>query len=509
MWLRKLAETCRANAWKCRAVELPAWAGIQITLLAALLLAAPLLADPPKVFSERDWIDSPEAYFLTPAEKALWYRTVLTEKEAKDFIDEYRHKRGDAFKRQVMSRIEFADAHFGIGGLRGSLSARGRVWIILGSPSTERTIRTTVTAAVPGGAQLQNNSIEQRGRVTTEWVYRPERLPKSLQLPSLTVRYITDLSRGFQNIDNLGQVEPYLAKAVELFVADQALPPTGRLPEAVAVPSNVTQAGLPQDPLWKADENLAGAFVTGEPFISPTEQPFYAVSFYVPKNAQAFRDTKSVLFVGLVKTADGKDVTALREQLELQPYGSGGDRYVDRSFALPADNYKATFALFTPEGSTLLAAHHADFVVKPAGATWISSLLLTSKVETLDQQLPLDPFTFVATKYAVKGDRRFGATDRVGFYTVIANPSGEPRPVVSMQLTVTRDGKVLDQTPADRVPLVQTGPHTWLVGSLFEPDTFKPGHYTLEVRLRDLKADTGSNAFMNGYVMKAEFDVAQ
>jgi hypothetical protein len=115
----------------------------------------------------------------------------------------------------------------------------------------------------------------------------------------------------------------------------------------------------------------------------------------------------------------------------------------------------------------------------------------------------------VATKYAVKGDHRFGASDKVGFYTVISNPTGEPQPVVSMQLTVVRDGKVLDQTPSERVPLVQTGPHTWLVGSLFEPSTFKPGHYTLEVRLRDLKADKGSNAFMNGYVTKAEFDVAQ
>ena len=46
------------------------------------------------------------------------------------------------------------------------------------------------------------------------------------------------------------------------------------------------------------------------------------------------------------------------------------------------------------------------------------------------------------------------------------------------------------------------GPHTWLVGTQFEANTFKPGHYGLELQLRDTKAEPAKD-----YVTKTEFDV--
>ena len=471
-------------------------------LVAAMLVAGaalPLLADAAnKPVTLLDWINSPQAYFLTADERNQWDLNVKSESKAKDFIDEYWRKRGPEFKRQVMGRIEFADKTFGFSGIPGSQTPRGRVWMILGSPTNVREIRRGVTT--PSSATFGvNNSVEQRGRATVVWTYRPDRLPKELGLPSLTINFIQDMQHSMENIDNVGNVEPQLRRAIEIFAGTKALAPTLRAELTVPQPKI---ADVPsEDPLWKVQENLGGTYMTAEPFISPTEEPFYAVSFFVPKDDAAFKDLKSVLFVGLVKSADGAVIANLREQADLQPYGDSADRYVDRSIALAPGKYDGVFALFSPEGTTMLASRRASFTVPEKTAPHASSVLLTSEIKELEKQFPLDPFTFVATKYAVKGNRRFRAGEKIGFFTVVANPSGEPQPSLTLKMTVSRDGKVVSRTPPEPAPLTQTGPHTWLIGTQFEANTFKPGHYAIEVQLRDAKAPNAS------YVSTAEFDV--
>ena len=76
---------------------------------------------------------------------------------------------------------------------------------------------------------------------------------------------------------------------------------------------------------------------------------------------------------------------------------------------------------------------------------------------------------------------------------------------MTMRMTITRDGKQVDRTPMQPVDLIQAGPHTWLVGTQFEANTFKPGHYGLELQLRDTKAE----ATKEPYLTKTEFDVVQ
>jgi hypothetical protein len=57
------------------------------------------------------------------------------------------------------------------------------------------------------------------------------------------------------------------------------------------------------------------------------------------------------------------------------------------------------------------------------------------------------------------------------------------------------------------VELTQTGPHTYLLATQFEPNSLSPGHYAIEVQLRDMKADKTTDAYTKGYLSKAEFDV--
>ena len=155
----------------------------------------------------------------------------------------------------------------------------------------------------------------------------------------------------------------------------------------------------------------------------------------------------------------------------------------------------------------MLASRRVQFAVPEKSAPRASAVLLTSQINELEKQGSLDPFTFVATKYAVKGNRRFRPAEKIGLFTVVANPAGDPQPSMTLKMTVSKDGKVVDRTPPEPAPLTQTGPHTWLIGTQFDPNTFKPGHYAIEVQVRDMKADKATDAYTKGYVSTAEFDV--
>jgi len=137
----------------------------------------------------------------------------------------------------------------------------------------------------------------------------------------------------------------------------------------------------------------------------------------------------------------------------------------------------------------------------------VSQLLPSAQVESFEKQFELDPFTFVATKYAVKGDHRFTAKDKISFFTVVSNPAGDQNPQLTMSVKILRDGKVIHRLPAEPAALTQTGPHTFLVGPAFDPGTFEPGQYTIEVQLKDLNAPKEADGSIKSYTTRADFKV--
>src|SRR4051794_11469470 len=93
-------------------------------LLVAALAAFPLLAavaDEPLA----NWIDSPEAYFLTTAERSEWL-AFETNAQKEAFRERYWSRRDptpttprNEFKEVVQARIAAADKSFALQGIRG------------------------------------------------------------------------------------------------------------------------------------------------------------------------------------------------------------------------------------------------------------------------------------------------------------------------------------------------------------------------------------------------------
>jgi GWxTD domain-containing protein len=494
----------------------------KITLIATVVLAVSVMgAD-----DVMKWNKTPEAYFMSAAEKAGW-KNVASPEQAQQFIDEYRRKRGEQFLKDVRTRIDIADKQFKLDKTPGSLTQKGRVFILLGAPTQSRSNRNVDdsragTAGIPqvgggstgaiGGSQTATDRLENQALIGTQWVYEKDRLPAELGLSQLKINFVYDARRGFESIENLGNVEPQLQKAAEAVsqkYIDDVTAQTARRAAPALQPATTSATPAAADPLWNVTPALNGAIFTGDAFLSPLEETFYAYNVYVPKSATTVSGNSGLL-VTLVRNEAGQQVVSERKQVELSEYdAASGARFVDHAVALPPGKYDGLFALYSPDGTTVLSSHRTSFEVPAKEQPRASKLFLTSRIDTLENQGPLDPFTFVATKYAVRADRRFRTSDKLSFFTIIANPTGSPSPNLMQKMTFKKDGKEFAKTPLEPAQVTQTGPNTFLVGNGFDPETFPAGHYTLELQVRDMNAPEDSPLRKQGWVLNTEFDIAK
>jgi GWxTD domain-containing protein len=461
----------------------------------------------PESRSFRDWIKTPEAYYATPEDRAEWAR-VGDEKAAERFIAEYWARRGgEPFRKRVQSRIEFADKKFGVGSLPGSRSARGRVWLLLGTPRTERIVRTSGRAGDIGSRGP--NIFERQSLVRTVWIYKPENLPAGLGLPELTVYFQTDVSRGFEVIENPEAVEPHLAKVAELSL--RPLEEVGRAGPSreISLDDRLRKAIAP---LWKDGDALGGARFLGNPSWNAHGEPFYALQFFLPGGIERFAGLRSALFAASVRDLAGTEVSVYRGIASLQGSpGESPDRSFERALVLPNGRYRGVFALLSPDGQALLTGVRTDFELAPAPKDFhVSELLMTDNVQPLDASAgSFEPFVFGRGKYVPKGDGRFRADEKVGYFVLIRNPAGEPEVSVSIRMTFYKDEQPFVRTPAEPAELVRVGDRTYLNANAFEVGTFPPGRYRFIAQFQDLKAGSDSAARNQGLSATSEFEVVR
>jgi hypothetical protein len=178
---------------------------------------------------------------------------------------------------------------------------------------------------------------------------------------------------------------------------------------------------------------------------------------------------------------------------------------------LPNGRYKGVFALLSPDGQALLTGVKAEFELVPAPKDFhVSELLMTDNVQPLDAPAgSFEPFVFGRGKCVPKGDGRFRADEKVGYFVLIRNPAGEPEVSVSIRMTFYKDGQPFVRTPAEPAELVRVGDRTYLNANAFEVGTFPPGRYRFIAQFRDLKASPDSAARKQGVSATSEFEVVQ
>jgi hypothetical protein len=131
-------------------------------LIAVLLFAVPVLAAD-SLGKYKDWDASPQAYFLTKAERAQWASTVHTEADAEQFVNRYMASRGPGFADDLAKRIANADKYLTIGKTPASQTLRGKVVVLLGPPSTFHVADVQVSSGSTAGIVSGGGSGGDRG----------------------------------------------------------------------------------------------------------------------------------------------------------------------------------------------------------------------------------------------------------------------------------------------------------------------------------------------------------
>ena len=210
---------------------------------AALLafVLAPLLAAA-GLSKYKDWADSPQAYFLSKAEREKW-AAISSDEAAEKFIADYQSARGKGFAAAIQSRIDIAEKTYKTGKVKGAKSPLGRTLILLGSPTTterkttKEKSKTDMTGSDSvasgetgrsGGAGATANQFSNvggtgpntmRGIQVPEpaiirWIYQGANVPPGSDAKELTIAFEEDAA-GTATFRDSAQTEALFQKVVE------------------------------------------------------------------------------------------------------------------------------------------------------------------------------------------------------------------------------------------------------------------------------------------------------
>jgi GWxTD domain-containing protein len=177
-----------------------------------------------------DWASGPVRYLLTPEEKRQW--DVLSGAgEHSEFVTKFwasRDRRPETpvneFREEFERRVLFADGAFRQGELRGSLTDRGMVFVLVGAPHNVN--RRPITAT-EDGSDVRNNSLtgsqdtigklkdtsdmDTSRNLMETWHYRRESLPSAAPYKEVVFHFITRKGYG----ENVMQREPVALTTLE------------------------------------------------------------------------------------------------------------------------------------------------------------------------------------------------------------------------------------------------------------------------------------------------------
>ena len=478
---------------------------LRVAVTAALLvcLAATALAE-----------DLGPLNFLLTKEEAAAARSITGAAGTQDFVDLFWARRDptpetarNEYREQLEARIAFADANFKGEPVRGAMTDRGKVLILYGKP-----VRSERTNPPPTTIE-RNSDLSQQERPAIIWTYEGEEAKALFGSSRVAIRFVENnrdvwtLERG--RIDMTRAQERAVARAITQPALTKA--PTFAAPAAAAAaPAQAAPAAPPAPATELTTEIFRTAVADPKPnaqaawgeFVTSFGETFVPVGLYIPKSLGV--SGTNATFFGVVRDANGKNVLAFEEPVTLT--ATRDDFYADKSLTLPAGKHRGVFGV--AQGGKVIALATADMELTGAidnAAPASSRMILSNNVYPLPvAQKPNDPFSFGGLKVVPKADLTFRTSDELWYFIELRNPGlAEPT-------TVPVDGTAAPQMPKIQVKMDVAGtdstgkpvkmaaapretdaielrgvPGHFGVGNALPPSTFRPGEYTLTVKVID------------------------
>ena len=467
------------------------------TAVAALAAVSP---------THTEWFAGPVQHLMTTAEKERW-KSVKTDEEARAFVELFWARRDpttqtprNEFREEFEARIVVADRDFTNREERGSMTDRGRVLILLGPPSQigarGAEARSRPSQNISRGDDWDGTVPSARAAGARQvWTYRGDRVPKVIKRKEFDIIFI-DEGRDEWQMATTERVNPQwiLQQAAESYIVSPNLmtPPKFAQTESARTTSFRNAALKSAYETFKAEKktSLGSAPVTWGEFVSPAGERFVAVQLYVP-SAASVPAGQDVTFFGAIENEAGQIVEVHESAAQLA--GSGTDLYVDRTLRLEPGTFNATFGLATSAGPIVITP--AKITVRGLNPTesGISEMILSENIYPLPSAWsPTDPFTFGGLKVIPKGDAVFGTKGNLWYFFELRNPGLNDQGQPKVQVRVDISGKSSKGPVSMNFPMADAEiaklkgtENRYAVGMAIPLESFKPGEYTMRIRVVD------------------------
>jgi GWxTD domain-containing protein len=323
-----------------------------LTAIAVTAVSVTALAQLSSQYSE--WGKGPVTYLMTREEVAKWKLT-RNDTDAKAYVDLFWARRDptpdtqrNEFRDQFEMRAGTADKNFTGESVKGSMTERGKAYILYGAPKKMERV-----AAKTEGIEVNPDMPARTGNELL-WTYEGTAdVPVTFGIPRATLRFVDRFGNGTYKAERgnfeIGKINNALVQAAikqpnltvaPAFNAAVQTPaaPVEAVPEAPA--PVVTELTTPALATAITDFKAAAKnpyegklFSTTGEFVTSEGVTFVPVMVFVPKSAAV--PAEGVTFFGVVQDESGKNVVAFEEPAKVS--ASKDDQYVDKTLAaLPA-----------------------------------------------------------------------------------------------------------------------------------------------------------------------------
>lgn len=434
------------------------------------------------------WIDSPAGFLLTKQEIKDW-KDVATDAQARKFIDLFWARRNphpeaafNEFRAKFESMVKFCDEKFGYEGQRGSLTDRGRVFLLMGPPQQKETRAPTQTVTMAATAAGQDDRGTDQARANLEmWVYDPPQMNPKFRAKGSRVLFTFYENRPETNefVMDRSHREATMAlrlmhRAPEVYLLH---PELESVPKPISVPGGRSatseqlaaigsaDAGAQQDAL-RFELDLGVADAVHRPLWLHLELPASAA----PVETLAGR---------VLASADQEVVSTF--QIAATPKQEGESRSYDLTFPLGPGQYRYEVGAFN--GGVLQGVLKGDIEVPVAPeGQWLSPVWLGLSAEKIEKPVLGLAYSFGAWHLFPLVASSVPHQSQLSYFGYVIRPQIEEgkAPSAALKLTLRKDGKRLGRPLKMNLPMVRVTDDVYLYANAISLAALPAGVCRLE-----------------------------
>ncbi len=475
-------------------------------LLVSLILVAAAAPSQAMIPEAEQWAQGPVRYLLTEQERAE-LEQVTTPEDFEHFQklfwarrDPNLETRVNEFKADFDARVAAADRQFAEGEIRGAMTDRGRVLILMGAPAKHwkesiQAFLQQLSGEAPGNIPTSSRAAQQlmhgasydpyKGMADV-WVYNRDQIPASVKVPkrvdTVMFAFFDYEGKNHYVLERRFQPSRWAIKALEAAPAALLVhPDLVELPTYPLLPG--TQAATAQQLAWLESRPAPwpeGSFLAAYPGIM-TENIFpHWIFMRLPKG------TRADLAVGRLTAASGEVVGTFQQPVQLLDTKLGAVY----ELMLPPVEEAATLELALASAGAPVAVHSVKVEpITPEGeGPFFTPMFGGAEIFQLTDFKAGTPFVFGGYHLILRPEGHYTKDENLDYFCLVAHPAvGEDgKPKAKMRLGIYQGGKRLKGTPYRDVDLSPVEPNVYMFGSQLPLGIFqKGGEFTLKVWLKD------------------------